>query len=157
METSSDDQRWPAVQGLVKDITDEEGFELVELQVKRAKGRFLLRVFIDKSGGVGINDCEGISNMIGAVLDRLDIIPGPYTLEVSSPGLDRPLKKQEDFIRFNGRWIRITFNTGDTMSSTLEGKIIQYSNELLTIENKKGDRFDIPYPNILKARLIIKL
>ena len=151
------DQRWGSMQKLIHDEVEEEGFELTDLQFKRAKSRFLLRVFMDHKGGVSINDCERVSQKISTSMDSVDLIPGPYILEVSSAGLDRPLKKEKDFIRFQGHWIKITFSQGNHKNQTLEGKILSFEKHTLTIEDKKGGEYCIPYPDILKARLIVNL
>lgn len=81
------------------------GLELVDVEFVREAGEWYLRIYIDKPGGVGHGDCEAVSHAVGAGLDELDPIPQNYFLEVSSPGIERPLKKDADFIRFSGRMV----------------------------------------------------
>ncbi|MCC6797542.1 MAG: ribosome maturation factor RimP [Candidatus Hydrogenedentes bacterium] len=80
----------------------EQGFELVELEFAQQGGRGVLRLFVDRSGGVTIDDCVAVSQLLGPVLDAADFISDSFVLEVSSPGVDRPVRKPEDFQRFAG-------------------------------------------------------
>ena len=86
---------------------EEQGFELVEVEFGPARGRHVLRLFVDHASGVTLDDCACVSQLVGPVLDQADIIPGSYVLEVSSPGIDRPLRKPKDFERFQGEPVRI--------------------------------------------------
>lgn len=95
------------VEELVDPIALQEGLEVVEVQFAHEGGRWCLRVFIDKPGGVGLHDCETVSKHLDACLDETDLIPHFYVLEVSSPGLERPLLKEADFERFTGRLVQI--------------------------------------------------
>lgn len=91
------------IEKTVEPLLAQEAVELVDLRYLREGGRWILRFYIDKSGGVSLDDCEYISNRVGSLLDlREDLLPGAYTLEVSSPGVDRILKKAGDFERFAG-------------------------------------------------------
>jgi ribosome maturation factor RimP len=91
------------VRRLLEPVLMRDGFELVEVEWLRLAGRWTLRVFIDKPGGVGIDDCQAVSRTVEPILDVEDAIEPAYDLEVSSPGLDRPLRKPEDFDRFAGQ------------------------------------------------------
>ncbi|BDG02032.1 ribosome maturation factor RimP [Anaeromyxobacter oryzae] len=88
---------------LLEPILARDGFELVEVEWLRLAGRWTLRVFIDKPGGVVIDDCQSVSRTIEPILDVEDFIEPAYDLEVSSPGLDRPLRKPQDFDRYAGQ------------------------------------------------------
>ena len=88
---------------LLEPAIEALGYELVELEFPP----HLLRIYIDREGGVTVDDCEAVSRQVSAVLDVEDPIPGAYTLEVSSPGLDRPLRKQADFARFAGGRVKL--------------------------------------------------
>ena len=96
-----------AVETLLEPCLEKEGIELVDVEYVRERD-WILRIFIDKEGGVDLNDCQHISEEAGALLDEKDLIAGNYLLEVSSPGIDRILKKDKDFRRFAGwtdrRW-----------------------------------------------------
>ncbi len=91
------------VTSLVEPVLERDGFELVEVEWLRQGGRWTLRLFIDKPGGVQIDDCQAVSRTVEPILDVEDVIEPAYDLEVSSPGLDRPLRKPRDFDRFKGQ------------------------------------------------------
>lgn len=96
-----------AIETSVDGLLQQEGMELVDLRWLQESGRWVLRVYADKHGGVSLKDCEYLSNRIGAMLDAMDAVESSYVLEVSSPGLDRILKKEKDFQRFNGYRVRL--------------------------------------------------
>ena len=146
------------VEKLVFPILEEEGMELVDIEYKmgRGRGRGILRLYIDKPDGVKIDDCERVSKRIDSILDNSDIIGGRYLLEVSSPGLDRPLKKEEDFKRFIGRPIKVkTFSPIDNQK-TFVGTLKDYKEEVVTLETKEEKIIEIPMKNIAKANLEIE-
>ena len=95
------------VTGLLEPILEEMGFELVDVVFLSKQGRWVLQLFIDTEGGVTIDDCARVSGEIGDLIDVRDILEHEYVLEVSSPGIDRPLKKQKDFYRACGRKVKI--------------------------------------------------
>jgi len=92
---------------LVEGILEDLGFELIDVEYLSSRGRWILRLYIDTEGGVTIDDCARVSGEIGDLIDVKDIIPHEYVLEVSSPGLDRPLKKEKHFLEAVGKKIRI--------------------------------------------------
>ena len=94
---------------LIQPLIESQGAELVELQYGRPKrGRGILRLFVDQPGGITLAELTRISRMVGGLLEVHDVIPGSYTLEVSSPGLTRALKKPQDYERYAGRLVRVT-------------------------------------------------
>ena len=95
-----------AVEKLLEPILEADGIEVVDVEYVRERN-WILRIFIDKEGGVDLNDCQVISEKAGAILDEKDLIPDNYMLEVSSPGLDRVLKKDKDFIRYTGEEVDV--------------------------------------------------
>jgi len=99
------------IEKLVLPVLDVEGFELVDLRYLQDAGRWVLRFYLDKPGGVTVDDCERASRKIEAFLDMEDVMPASYSLEVSSPGLDRVLKREADFQRFAGRKVRVRTRT----------------------------------------------
>lgn len=102
------DQSIPArARAVLEPILARDGYELVEVEWSRAPGRWTLRVFIDKTGGVNLDDCQLVSRTLDTVLDVEDFIPQAYDLEVSSPGVDRPLRKPADFERFSGQRVHV--------------------------------------------------
>jgi ribosome maturation factor RimP len=88
---------------LLEPVLERDGYELVEVEWVRGGGRWTLRLFVDKAGGTGIEDCQAVSRLVEPILDVADFIEPAYDLEVSSPGLERPLRKPADFDRFAGR------------------------------------------------------
>jgi ribosome maturation factor RimP len=92
---------------LLEPILVRDGYELVEVEWSRAGGRWTLRLFVDKAGGFGVDDCQAVSRIVEPVLDVEDFIEPAYSLEVSSPGIDRPLRKPEDFKRFAGQRAKV--------------------------------------------------
>jgi ribosome maturation factor RimP len=92
---------------VLEPVLARDGFELVDVEWTRAGPRWTLRVYIDKAGGIGIADCQDVSHLIEPILDVEDFIEPAYDLEVSSPGLDRPLRKPSDFDRFAGQRIKV--------------------------------------------------
>jgi ribosome maturation factor RimP len=92
---------------LLEPVLERDGYELVEVEWARLAGRWTLRVFIDKTGGVGIDDCQAVSRTVEPILDVADFIEPAYDLEVSSPGLARPLRKPKDFDRYAGQRVHV--------------------------------------------------
>jgi len=88
------------IQSVIDPILESQGLELVDLEYQRESQGWVLRVYIDREGGVTLNDCAELSGELGTVLDVRDLMANPYTLEVSSPGLNRPLKKPEDYNKY---------------------------------------------------------
>ncbi|MFH1258992.1 MAG: ribosome maturation factor RimP [Elusimicrobiota bacterium] len=130
----------------------ELGYELVDVQFQKEHGEFFLRVFIDKMGGVSLDDCSLVSEKVGELLDQTETIPYAYHLEISSPGLNRPLKRIEDFKRFQGQKARVnTFGPIDGQRHFL-GEIGTVSETGLELKTEKG-LLNIPFSAISKANL----
>ncbi len=140
------------VQEILDPLLLQEGFELVDIEYRREGRGRILRIYIDKEGGVTIGDCTKISRELGALLDVHNIIPGPYTLEVSSPGRDRALKKRKDFERFKGRKVKIKTRVYIGERRVFIGKLLDFKNDLVTVE-VDGSVYLIPYDEIEKANL----
>lgn len=129
------------------------GLEVVDIEYRKEGGRWVLRVFIDKPTGIGIDDCEALSERLGQVLDERDLIPHAYFLEVSSPGVERPLKKPADFLRFAGREARVVTATPLNGRRKFTGKIIGADEERVQLL-VEGAEVAIPYAVIQKANLV---
>ena len=97
-----------AVREIAERIVAARGFELVDVELKRDRAGTLVRLYVDKEGGIGLDDLQSVSDEVSAVLDAEDPIQGSYTLEVSSPGLDRSLRGEADYRRFTGRLARLS-------------------------------------------------
>jgi ribosome maturation factor RimP len=138
---------------LLEPVIEALGYELVELEFHPQGRGGLLRIYLDKEGGVGVDDCERVSRQVSAVLDVEDPIPGAYTLEVSSPGLDRPLRKPGDFARFAGQRAKLELllprEGRRRFSGTLRG---MEGGEVLIEVDAAVHR--LPLAEIGKARLI---
>ena len=133
-------------------ILGDEGLELVDVEFQREKQGWVLRVYIDKPGGVTLDDCTDISYQLSAVLDVEDLIDTSYTLEVSSPGLTRPLKELNDYERYKGQLVKIKTYKPIDGKKVFRGKLIGLENKIVKIENEKGEH-EIPFENIAKANL----
>lgn len=140
------------VNGIATSILFNEGMELVEIEYRREAKGWVLRLFIDKEGGVSIDDCSRISQEIGRSLDVEDFILTPYTLEVSSPGLTRPLKSEKDFIKYRNYLIKV--KTFDPIGNRrrFKGKLLGISENRIGIE-VDGGVIHIPIANVARANL----
>lgn len=141
------------VERLVKPILLSEGMELVDLEFTRQGKRWYLRIYMDKKGGVTLRDCENISHQVERVLDVEDLIPQSYVLEVSSPGLDRPLKKREDYLRYRGKLIKFSTSTAIRGKKSFVGTLKELKEDVVWVELKDGEILQVPWPEIVKARL----
>ncbi|MEW6145928.1 MAG: ribosome maturation factor RimP [Thermodesulfobacteriota bacterium] len=140
------------VRELLEPLLAGKNLELFDLEFKGQGKNGVLRVFIDKEGGVTIDDCALVSRELGTLLDIHDMIPGSYTLEVSSPGLTRALRKPEDFLRFIGKKVRIKTNKDFERRKIFIGKLLEFNDGLVTVETEAGN-FSIPYIDIERANL----
>mgnify|MGYP001598234759 CR=1 FL=1 len=140
------------ITSLALPVLEERGLELVSLEYRKEGSGWVLRLFIDRSGGVTLDDCADISRAVEALLDADDIIPHEYNLEVSSPGLNRPLKKDADFRRFIGKQARVkTFEVIDG-SRNFKGRIEGCEDGVAAL-NVDGIVHHIPLKKIAKANL----
>ncbi len=132
------------------------GFELVHAELAGSSRHPVLRVYMDSPAGVTVDDCARVSSQLGAVLDVEDRIDGPYTLEVSSPGLDRPLVTRADFKRFAGETIKVKMRQPLAGQRNFKGCLVGISGDhvVLDVENKK---LDLVFDDIEKARLVPRL
>ena len=135
------------VEKLVEPILEARGMTLVDLELVGTGGRKILKVFIDKPGGVTISDCQKVSNELSLVMDEVDPIPGPYILEVSSPGLDRVLKKERELRWAQGRKVRIITLGGEKRGILLE------VNESEVVLERAGNQEHFGRDEILKIQL----
>lgn len=143
------------IEGIIRPVIESEGIELFDLKFLKGGKQSFLRIFIDKEGGVTLDDCQNVSTQVGAILDVEDIIDCHYILEVSSPGLDRPLKKKEDFLKHKGETIRLSLFSSLNDKKKFTGKIIDFKTDTLTLEVKKDGNINIPYDMIKEAKLEI--
>ena len=135
-------------------IVESKGFELVDMEFVKEMGNRYLRYYIDKPGGITLDDCQSVSMGIEKILDEADPIPYSYILEVSSPGIERPLKRDKDFIRFIGSLVEIkTFEKIDG-KKVFTGTLEDYSDGIVTVND--GQKYSIPREKISSAKLKYK-
>ncbi|GAE24293.1 clustered with transcription termination protein NusA [Halalkalibacter wakoensis JCM 9140] len=143
---------------IVTPILDELQLELVEVEFKKEGPNWFLRVFIDSDKGVDLDDCGTVSEKLSEKLDELDPIPQAYFLEVSSPGAERPLKKEKDIHKAVGKNVHISTYEPIEGEKVFEGKLVNFDGENLQVEVKIKTRkknFTIPYDKVANARLAI--
>lgn len=141
------------VMGIVEPVVNSLGIRLDYLEIIRMRGKLLLRIFIEKEGGVTIDDCEFVSREVGAILDVEDPIPASYVLEVSSPGLDRPLRDPKDFKRYIGKTARVVTSMPLQNQTFFVGDIENAGDDEVVLLLQSNKRVAIPYKIISKARL----
>ncbi len=139
---------------LIEPVVTAEEMELWELTFRREAGGWILRVLIEKEGGVTHEDCEIISRQLGDLLDVEDLIDRPYNLEVSSPGMDRPLKKDSHFQRFAGHEAKITTKISLNGQRHFKGKILAVKDGCIILEDRTRGAAEIPLAEVEKANLI---
>ena len=133
-------------------VARSEGIEVVEVEVKGGGRDRLVRISIDKPEGISHADCELISQQVGTILDVEDVVPGHYTLEVSSPGLERKLLKPEDFARFRGKKAKVTLRAPIENQLYWEGMLAGCEDGLISLE-ANGRHIRFPFEQVKKANL----
>jgi ribosome maturation factor RimP len=143
-----DAERVTLIEETVAPVVDDHGLELVDLDWRALRPRGLLRLYVDKPGGVGVGDCERLSRELGDVLDAAAVIDGGYDLEVSSPGLDRQLKKDREYRWAIGKQVRCWLAGGEEF----HGRLTEVTPERLVLE-QSGQRTELGRAQVTKARL----
>ena len=142
------------VEEMVTPFLDSNGFELVDIEYVKEGSHFFLRVFVDKEGGIDIDECGRISEFLSEQLDKNDPVTDAYFLEVSSPGAERPLKKPEDVHKAVGKHVYITTYEPIDGSKEFEGQLIAFDGEQVSVQVGKKEHV-IPYAKVAGARLAI--
>lgn len=150
---------------LLEPIMEENNFELVDVEYVKEAGNWYLRAYIDKEGGITINDCELVNRTLSDIMDKEDFIPDAYILEVSSPGLGRKLKKDKDFRRSIGNDVDIKFfkarklpagrNGKEVHVKELTGTLKSFTKDTITVETEFIENYEIPRAEISTVRLAI--
>jgi ribosome maturation factor RimP len=138
---------------LAEPILADRGMELVDVEFRREIQGWVLRLYLDKPGGVTLDDCRRISEELGDHLDVEDFIDRAYHLEVSSPGLDRPLTRDEDFVRFAGQTASVTTREDLEGRHNFRGRLVGLTAGMVVLDLADEQRVSIPRGLILKARL----
>jgi ribosome maturation factor RimP len=145
------------VQRRVEEIADsllrDEGLELVDLEYRREGRRWVLRLFIDKEGGVTVEDCATVSRELGDILDAKDAVPEAYVLEVSSPGLNRRVRKRKDFSRFAGRKVEVRLTAPQQGRRKIVGRILGVEGEAVVVAAPEAT-YSIALEDIARAILV---
>ncbi len=139
-------------------ILESMGIELVELEFRKEGPGMIVRLFIDKPGGIMLDDCSAVSRELSELLDVEEIVPCEYNLEVSSPGLNRPLTKPADYERYAGKLVKIrtyemVADDAGNRRKTFLGELIGLKDDLLSIRLKEGQFASIPFDKVAKANL----
>jgi ribosome maturation factor RimP len=143
------------VQQIAERVCIDHGLELVHAEIAGPEGKPILRVFIDKPDGVTHEDCSEVSLHIGTILDVEDFIHSPYTLEVSSPGLERGLYKRADYERFAGSMAKLRANRAINGQRNFRGRILGLEGDDVVFEDKTSGRVLVPLAAVAKANLEI--
>lgn len=153
---------WPitSLRELLEPTINHMGYELYSLDQSGQSGR-TLRVSIDRAEPITIDDCERVSKVAGPLLDRSNLIDGPYDLEVSSPGAERPLRNQHDYERFNGRRVNIRYRSGES-ETIVEGQLVAVDPAGIAVQSQ-GARgrapviVHIPWDDVVAGRLAVSI
>lgn len=139
-------------------VTADRGFELVEVEVKRSGAGQLVRLYVDRpEGGIGLDDLQSVSEEVSAILDAEDPIEGHYTLEVSSPGLDRPLRTEADYRRFAGRLAKLSSYEPLDGRRHWTGRIVSCEGGVVTLDLGKGQgEARVPLAKLSHGRLEVE-
>ena len=141
------------VADLIEPIFDGMGFELVDVEYLSKHGRWVLRLYVDKEGGVTIDDCARLSGEIGVLIDIKDVIKHEYVLEISSPGLNRPLKKERDFIWATGKRVKVRMVEPVNGRRNFTGYLKNFEDGTLYVE-AEGSLVALPWIQVDKANLV---
>jgi ribosome maturation factor RimP len=145
------------VRAVAERVATSRGYELADVEIKRLGGSHLVRLYVDKEGGIGLDDLKSVSDEVSAILDAEDPIPTAYTLEVSSPGLDRPLKTEADYERFLGRLVRISSYELVDGRRHWTGRLASVEDGIVTVELEKEKQVArIPFSRISHGRLEVE-
>jgi ribosome maturation factor RimP len=142
------------VHAIADPILFNEGIELVDIEYRRETKGWVLRLYMDKEGGVTLDDCTRVSQEVGRSLDVEDFIQTPYNLEVSSPGLTRPLKTEKDFMKYRYHLIQVKTVDPVVNRRRFKGRLLGISGNQIEIQSDEGV-FQIPFSNVAKANLEI--
>ena len=151
------------VRSVATGVAASYGLEIFDVQYRREAGGMMLRVQIDRPGpaataeeSVSVEDCAQVSRDLSAVLDVEDIVPTAYTLEVSSPGLDRPLRRADDYRRFAGRRVKIVMREAVDGQTFFKGRLAGIDDGAVLIDGEDGRRHTVPVDLITRANLEVE-
>lgn len=146
-----------SIKELADPVAAEEGVEIVAVELLTGHGQWVLRISIDKEGGVTVGDCAAVSRQVSRLLEVKDPIPSSYVLEVSSPGLDRPLTCEEDYRKFKGEEARLRLRSPIDGQRNFRGRIGEVEEGYVSLVDNDGNQAKIQIENVQKANLIGKI
>lgn len=144
----------------IEKIVASEGLELVHVEYRRQGRTYLLRIDIDKEGGVTLDDCQLVSQQVSAWLDVEDPVPGEYELQVSSPGLDRKFYSDSDYQKFIGRLVRVKTSAAIRGLHVIVGRLKEFDGKKIVVTDpmmKKDPDYEIPLADIKETRLEVEI
>ncbi|MGE5581556.1 MAG: ribosome maturation factor RimP [Bacillota bacterium] len=148
------------VERLGQPVAEKLGYELVAVEYRKEGPDWVLRCFIDSPAGIGVDECQRFSEALGTVLDKEDPIPGSYLLEVSSPGIERPLRKDADFVRFAGENVELRLNKPINGQKVYQGELLGLvaggPEKLIRIKQKETI-IEIPRTEVAKVHIMAEL
>lgn len=139
-------------------VAEGRGYELTDVEVKRDRSGYLVRIFADKDGGIGLDELQAVSEEVSAILDAEDPIPASYTLEVSSPGLDRPLHTEKDYRKAVGKLVKLSSYDVVEGRRHWTGRLTAFDEGVVsvTLEKEGGSVARIPFDKIAHGRLEVE-
>ena len=144
------------VRQLAEPVVAAEGMELIHVECLKMHTRWIIRLYLDKESGVTLDDCSTVSNQLGDIFDINDLIDSQYTLEVSSPGLDRPISRDQDFMKYRGSQVNIKTSSKIDGIKNFQGHLIDFIEEngrKVIVVEVSGKNYRIPKAEIIKANL----
>ena len=141
---------------LVEPVIESEDMELVDVECLNMKSRWLVRIYMDKEEGVTLDDCSEISSQVGDLLDIHEVLPTSYILEVSSPGLNRPIARERDFIKFRGHNIKVKVKDSTDGKKIFRGELVDFfdeDGEKILVVDAEGKTYRIPRETVVKANI----
>lgn len=148
------------IEAIIVPVLTERDLSLFDIEYVKEGNEFYLRIYIDKRGGVDLEECSYVSEKVSELLDEDDPIKGTYYLEVSSPGAERPLRSKEDFENHVGEHIYVSLYVHIDGEKEFVGTLLSFINDVVTMEYQvmhRKKQVEIPYDKIAKARLAVKL
>ena len=144
------------VRQLAEPVVAAEGMELIHVECLKMQARWIIGLYLDKEGGVTLDDCAVVSNQLGDIFDINDLVDNQYTLEVSSPGFDRPLSRDQDFVKYRGSSVNIKTSSKIDGVKNFQGHLddfIEEDGRKVIVVEVSGKKYRIPKAEIIKANL----
>ncbi|MDD3840514.1 MAG: ribosome maturation factor RimP [Clostridia bacterium] len=145
-----------SVKEMLQSFLDENDYELFDIEFKKEAGSWVLRVYIDSLKGISIDDCQKVSEFLSESLDQVDLIKQSYVLEVSSPGIDRPLKKDQDFERFKGETVDIKLYESKNGKKLFKGQLEGLFEGIIKIKDEDGNILEFSRQEVASVKLSVE-